>query len=171
MRTPESVVGARTLRTMRRRKGVTIPSPGLGSAWTAAAPDFRGCWEKYERAWEHLVLLRREIEQRDFWTAFEPIQRPWSTPNTADAIDFVCTHVDTPPLRWSTIAGDAIHNLRSALDHLVCQLTMPAEHLIDHRCCSCTVRGSDGVSCRAPGDGVTCARFRPGRYRGNWLGS
>jgi hypothetical protein len=31
---------------------------------------------------------------------------------------------EEPPLRWGVILGDCVHNLRSALDHLICQLTM-----------------------------------------------
>ena len=31
---------------------------------------------------------------------------------------------EAPPLRWGVILGDCVHNLRSALDHLVCQLTL-----------------------------------------------
>jgi hypothetical protein len=31
---------------------------------------------------------------------------------------------EPPPLRWGVMLGDCVHNLRSALDHLVCQLTL-----------------------------------------------
>jgi hypothetical protein len=31
---------------------------------------------------------------------------------------------EEPPLRWGVMLGDCVHNLRSALDHLICQLTM-----------------------------------------------
>ena len=31
---------------------------------------------------------------------------------------------EPPPLRWGVMLGECVHNLRSALDHLVCQLTL-----------------------------------------------
>lgn len=31
---------------------------------------------------------------------------------------------EPPPLRWGVMLGDCVHNLRSALDHLICQLTL-----------------------------------------------
>lgn len=31
---------------------------------------------------------------------------------------------EAPPLRWGVVLGECVHNLRSALDHLVCQLTL-----------------------------------------------
>jgi hypothetical protein len=30
----------------------------------------------------------------------------------------------SPPVRWSVVVGEIIHDLRSALDHLVCQLAI-----------------------------------------------
>lgn len=29
-----------------------------------------------------------------------------------------------PPIRWGILLGDCVHNLRSALDHLICQVTL-----------------------------------------------
>ena len=55
----------------------------------------------------------------------EVVRRP-TLRGSAWAIDLICTQVDTPPLRWSAIVGDIVHNLRAALDHLVCQLTIAA---------------------------------------------
>jgi hypothetical protein len=36
---------------------------------------------------------------------------------------YVVAEVDELPLRWATIVGDAVHNMRSALDHLVYELS------------------------------------------------
>jgi hypothetical protein len=60
-------------------------------------------------------------------TAFSPITT--DVVAVADEFDLVeqwyigrCCIVEPPPLRWSTMLGDAIQNTRSALDHLVYQL-------------------------------------------------
>ncbi len=37
---------------------------------------------------------------------------------------------DAPILRWSVLIGDAIHNLRSALDHMVCELVLTGKSQI-----------------------------------------
>jgi hypothetical protein len=103
---------------------MTVPAVGLGSAWTGPAPDLRGCWAKIDRAWEHLGALKHEIEQHPWRVAFTPVHRPWRSASTADAMEFVCVYVDTPPIRWATIVGDIVHNLRSCLDHLACQMTL-----------------------------------------------
>ncbi len=47
-------------------------------------------------------------------------------------LDSVCP----ADISWPLMVGDTIHNLRSALDHLVCQLALLAGHSID--CCTKT---------------------------------
>ena len=39
---------------------------------------------------------------------------------------FTVRNIQTPPVELALIAGDAIHNLRSCLDHLACQLVLVA---------------------------------------------
>ena len=72
---------------------------------------------KLARAREHVSALKGEF---DSWTGmiehetgFDPERRQLIVRATA---------VPDLPLRWSTILGDAIHNYRSVLDHLVWQL-------------------------------------------------
>jgi hypothetical protein len=76
---------------------------------------------KIARADEHIDNLEVEIrcfKKRDPYG--------FSIHNEADTGDRVYRAIvrENPPLRWSTIAGDAVHNLRSALDLLVWQLVL-----------------------------------------------
>ncbi len=80
-----------------------------------------GCRAKLARADEHLHTLDAEIP------AFLD-----SNPHTyrghidREARRYVVTvHIHRPPpIEWSVIVGDFVHNLRSALDHLVWQLVI-----------------------------------------------
>jgi hypothetical protein len=66
-----------------------------------------------------------------------------STPYTLDRetdpktgyYHFSVTDVQTPPPEIGLIAGDAIHNLRSALDHLACQLVLANGNLPSRHTC------------------------------------
>lgn len=77
-----------------------------------------GCWAKVERAREHMheleqlaeAFLRRHPNQIRFDKYTEP---GWV---------ILRALVEPPPVRISLVAGDLIHNLRSALDYLVWQL-------------------------------------------------
>lgn len=74
---------------------------------------------KVERAKEHLATLNVEID------TFAS-QRPYAVhvvtyAGTNEIQDFVWVR-DTPG-RWSAITGDCVHNLRSALDHIVWALS------------------------------------------------
>lgn len=75
---------------------------------------------KVERAEEHLKALDRDILafQRD---------NPCRVRHYEDldkALYIVRSYLPIVPQRFGLIAGDAIHNLRSALDHLVWQLAL-----------------------------------------------
>jgi hypothetical protein len=76
---------------------------------------------KIERARRHLSDLRTEIE---LYTAKRSIRLE----TTADAdtglpiVRIRTSASDRPPLRLALIAGDAVHNLRSALDHVAVAL-------------------------------------------------
>jgi hypothetical protein len=80
-----------------------------------------GVWAKLARADEHLKALDAEI----------PVFLD-SNPHTyrghidREASRYVVTiHITRPPpIEWSVIVGDFVHNLRSALDHLVWQLVL-----------------------------------------------
>ena len=83
--------------------------------------DLTGIRAKLGRAKEHLTTLRTEF---DIWAQQQAdtigfyIERdgPWYT--------IITKPLNQPPIRFSIIAGDIIHNLRSALDHLVWQLVL-----------------------------------------------
>lgn len=84
-----------------------------------AQPSLRGVWAKVERADEHLQTLRSEfqafLDTDPYGAAIE------EHPKTG--LYVLRSLVDRqPPLRLGVIFGDWLHNLRSALDHLVCRL-------------------------------------------------
>src|SRR5690349_1920178 len=66
-----------------------------------------------------------------------------STPYTLDRetepktgyYHFSVTNVQAPPPDVGLIAGDAIHNLRSALDHLACQLVLANGNVPSRQTC------------------------------------
>lgn len=74
---------------------------------------------KVERANEHILDFERSFTAfRDANPYFVDTKRD---PHTRELIYYVRNTVDIPP-RFALVAGDAIQNLRSALDHLACQL-------------------------------------------------
>jgi hypothetical protein len=84
---------------------------------------------------ERLVLIRAKVERakkhlsdlevaRDRFIETKPyVILPERNPQTGDHI-FKITDITVPPAEIGLIAGDAIHNLRSALDHLAWQLVL-----------------------------------------------
>jgi hypothetical protein len=50
------------------------------------------------------------------------IQEQWTMPDGEWQVTRCDAVLRRPPLEWGLIAGDAIHNMRSALDHLACVL-------------------------------------------------
>jgi hypothetical protein len=88
-------------------------------------PDFSSCWAKLGRAKEHRDVLEHEIE-----AAFEVENnrvgiRVEFDPDSGYHVFRVMTF---PPkdllVRFGLIMGDALQNLRGALDHLVWQLSL-----------------------------------------------
>lgn len=81
-------------------------------------PSLAGCWAKVARAREHTyrlellaeAFLKRRPNQFRFDHQSEP---PWI---------IIRVSVEPIPLEFSTIGGDLVQNLRSALDYLVWQL-------------------------------------------------
>jgi hypothetical protein len=85
------------------------------------AHPLAGCEQKLWRAYEHFELLQREI--RDLKRELKPATfRTEQKPDTQDTFRTVVDQVNAPPLRLAVIVGDMVHNLRSALDHLVFEL-------------------------------------------------
>jgi len=76
---------------------------------------------KVERAKQHLSEL--EIARQRFLDTEPYAFASKRDPQTGDTAVYM-TRVEAPPVEIGLIAGDVIHNLRSALDHLACQLVI-----------------------------------------------
>ncbi len=78
-----------------------------------------GCQLKLDRAYEHMESLNRAMQgflgrrPYELWKHFDR--------QTNEYFVFMRLR-DTPPVKWSIVIGDIVHNLRSALDHLAWQL-------------------------------------------------
>ena len=85
--------------------------------------DLTGCWAKLDRASYHVGNLLAEIaDASDGDAAIVPLRRQFEADQRAivyrvDRLIEVRDH-------WSLIVGDAVHNFRSALDHLAWQLAL-----------------------------------------------
>lgn len=79
--------------------------------------EFSGCWLKIRRAEEHAKTISDEI------IAWEKANPYVLTKNNDPQGRFysITAHLEPAPDwdRWSLVFGDCIHNLRSALDHLI----------------------------------------------------
>ena len=82
-------------------------------------PDFTGVRIKVERAKHHLGDLQARIEGLREDNAYEAI--PYDEPDTGDLV-YKAKIRNQPPPYWSAIIGDCVHNLRSSLDLLVCEM-------------------------------------------------
>jgi hypothetical protein len=74
-----------------------------------------GVWVKLERAREHIQYLSDQVNS--FYD-----RHPYRLVGEEDprsGLYIVSIHInETPDLRWGVVAGDAVHNMRSALDNL-----------------------------------------------------
>ena len=88
------------------------------------APSIAGVDRKLQRAHQHFDELRSAVDhfmQTDFYTLVAPKQdRKGRLPIAVELIEPI------PYLDWGVIVGDFVHNLRSALDQLIFQLSLPA---------------------------------------------
>lgn len=92
-----------------------------------AKPDLSGVLLKLDRAEAHVHTVREQI------VAFRERQpapfgfRSERTPGPGNSVEYVLYAVvrELPPRELAPIIGDAIHNMRSALDHLVYELAPP----------------------------------------------
>src|SRR5208282_3855961 len=79
-------------------------------------PEFASCWLKIGRAEEHFQAFQTE---HDAWVDTSPYQVVRKRNADGSRHSLLAEVNNPPPLdRWSLIAGDCVHNLRSALDHL-----------------------------------------------------
>jgi len=82
-------------------------------------PDFTGVRIKVERAKHHFRDLQARYERFLEAKPYRAVRD--DEPHTGDLVWRVEVS-EQPPLFWSAIAGDCIHNLRSSLDLLVCEM-------------------------------------------------
>jgi hypothetical protein len=89
-------------------------------------PELRGIEAKLDRAAEHLNMLDREVRkfiERQTHRVIGEYQPD------ARCHSFKMAITEQPPLAIGVILGDVVHNLRSALDHLVWQLVLKANRV------------------------------------------
>jgi hypothetical protein len=85
-----------------------------------------GYWEKVKRANVHLSFLDEQIQG---FIDSEPYKVETEPGSQAGEVLLYANALREPPTQeWSAIVGDVVHNLRSALDHLVWQLTLANGH-------------------------------------------
>ena len=82
-----------------------------------------GVVAKFNRSKEQFDVLRHEIGSFSDQDPKPHFSRGYFDPNTWEWIERFRVR-EPPPLRWGVMLGECVHNLRSALDHLVCQLTL-----------------------------------------------
>jgi hypothetical protein len=88
-------------------------------------PDLSGVHRKLDRAWEHIEAVHAVIDaftggdEGAFWFRTEQTIRPDASVLYTPLRD--CA--EQPPLSLGPIIGDAIHNIRSALDYLAYELS------------------------------------------------
>jgi hypothetical protein len=82
-------------------------------------PDFTGVRIKVERAKHHFRDLQARYERFLEAKPYRAVRD--DEPHTGDLVWRVEVS-EQPPLFWSAIVGDCIHNLRSSLDLLVCEM-------------------------------------------------
>jgi hypothetical protein len=91
--------------------------------------EFASCWLKLGRAHEHLDTLTSELSE---WHRNDPYVVSSNSDANGSRYGFVIEIKIKPPLdRWSLIAGDCIHNLRSALDTALYALAVRENHGVD----------------------------------------
>ena len=82
-----------------------------------------GVIAKYNRAKEQFDDLRFEMDEFFNQDPKPHFSRGYFDTNTWEWIERFQIR-EEPPLRFGVMLGDCVHNLRSALDHLICQVTM-----------------------------------------------
>ena len=86
-----------------------------------APHPFQGCQLKLDRAYEHIETLNDALQGFLRRNPHAPLPKVHKQPPEYVAGMKVR---EAPPLRWGIIVGEMVHNLRSALDHLVHQLAL-----------------------------------------------
>src|SRR5687768_1593050 len=80
-----------------------------------------GCRAKMERGAEHLAALKTEMDAH--WE-----RKPYKIVDDFESVPgYLVRRLESrepPPLRWSLLIGDAVHNMRCVLDYLTCELVL-----------------------------------------------
>lgn len=82
-----------------------------------------GALAKFNRAKEQFDGLRSEMGEFFDQDPQPHFSRGYFDTNTWEWIERFQVR-EAPPIRWGLILGDCVHNLRAALDHLICQVTL-----------------------------------------------
>jgi hypothetical protein len=90
-------------------------------------PLLAGCWAKIERANENIKNLEAEIA-----AFFQPYIIAGCVNHLTKECIFV-VNAKTIPLRFSVLAGEIIHHLRSSLDHLICALVLQKSNVVNSK--------------------------------------
>jgi hypothetical protein len=85
------------------------------------------CWAKVHHAERHLLALQDAVSA---YLAEEPFEVVGRVDLAARAYVANLSVRKSPPVIWSLIAGDAVANLRAALDHAVCCLVEKEGHVV-----------------------------------------
>ena len=89
--------------------------------------SLEGCWAKVQRADMHLDFLHQRV--KSFVDDGGPYDLQTQPDSKTGEITIYGEVTGEPPTdEWGAIIGDVVHNLRSALDHLVWQLTIADGH-------------------------------------------
>ena len=88
---------------------------------------------KIDRAKKHLRDLKTVKENFINSSPFTPGFRPDERPENEGLNVWFMTNIEPIPEEISALAGDAIHNIRSALDHLICQLVLSEGNSVSHQ--------------------------------------
>ena len=85
-------------------------------------PGMESVDAKVIRAHEHLEKFSNEVDA--YLSTIRLQMYLKSSPTEPYPLLVVRANEDLPPIRLSAIAGDCVHNMRSALDNLVCALAL-----------------------------------------------
>ncbi len=94
----------------------------MATHYSSETLDLSGAWTKIRRADVHLSTLHERIQS--FLDSDPNEVEIQSYSETGEVAIYAEPRREPPVLEWSAIIGDVVHNLRSALDHLVWSLTV-----------------------------------------------
>jgi hypothetical protein len=89
--------------------------------------DLSGCWAKIKRADMHLSFLHERVESLVVDGGSYKLQTQYDS-KTSEIVIYGEAFGGQHEHEWGAVIGDVVHNLRSALDHLVWQLTLANGH-------------------------------------------